>query len=145
MKRRLRASVVCEADGHLLLVRLRDPATGVVALFPPGGAIEPGEEPADTARRETLEETGVRVRVDPELAIVDTYPFCWAGVDVEVTTHYLAASLEGAFDLALPAVVDAPYNLGAVWLPVDEAMAALSVHPAIASAVARVRRLAKRG
>lgn len=144
MKRRLRASVVCEADGHLLLVRLRDPVTGVEALFPPGGAIEPGEEPADTARRETLEETGLRVRVHPELAIVDTYPFRWAGVDYEVTTHYLAASLEGAKGLALPAVVDAPYNLGAVWLPANEAMEALSAHPAIASSVGRVRRLVKR-
>lgn len=144
MERRLRASVVCEAEGRLLLVRLRDPVSGVEAMYPPGGAIEAGEEPAEAARRETLEETGVRVRVDPDVVVVDTYPFCWAGVDREVTTHYFAASLEGAFDPALPAVVDASYNLGAVWLPVAEAMEALSVHPAIASSVARVLRLAKR-
>ncbi len=143
-ERRLRASVVCEAEGRLLLVRLRDPVSGVEALYPPGGAIEPGEAPAETARRETLEETGVRVRVHPDLVIVDTYPFRWAGVDRLVTTHYFAASLEGPFDPALPAVIDASYNLGAVWLPVGEATAGLSVHPAIASAVARVRDLARR-
>jgi 8-oxo-dGTP pyrophosphatase MutT (NUDIX family) len=141
MKSRLRASVVCEAEGHLLVVRLRDPATGVDALFPPGGAIESGETPRETAQRETLEETGLRVRVDAALEIVETYPFRWAGVDYEVTTHYFAASLESAFCLTVPAVNDAPYNLGASWLPVGEALRTMSVHPSIASAVADVLRL----
>lgn len=140
-KRRLRASVVCEAEGHLLLVRLRDPVTGVEAVYPPGGGVEDGETPAATARRETLEETGLRVRVDPERVVVDTYPFRWAGVDYEVTTHYFAATLEDAFEPVLPDVIDASYNLGAVWLPADEAMELLAVHPAIAASVARVRAL----
>lgn len=118
--------------------------TGTEALYPPGGGVEPGEEPAETARRETLEETGLHVRVDPAASIVERYPFCWGGVDFDVTTHFFAASLEGAFDPALPAVFDAPYNLGAVWLPADEAMQGLAVHPPIADAVARVRRLAER-
>jgi len=39
---------------------------------------------------------------------------------------------------ALPKVVDADYNLGAVWLPTREALDALAVHPAIASAVTRL-------
>jgi 8-oxo-dGTP pyrophosphatase MutT (NUDIX family) len=129
---------VCEALGRLLLVRLRDPVSGVEALYPPGGGIEAGETPAEAARRETLEETGVHVRIDPGVELVETYPFCWAGTDYEVTTHYFAAALEDAFDPTLPEVIDAPYNLGAVWLPVDEALRAMSVHPAIASAVARV-------
>ncbi len=142
--KRLRASAVCEAEGHLLVVRLRDPVSGVVALYPPGGGVEPDEEPAATARRETLEETGLHVRVDERVRVVDTYPFHWAGIDYDVTTHYLAASLEGPFDPVLPAVVDAEYNLGAAWLQVDEALDAMAIHPAIAASVARVLRLAKR-
>jgi 8-oxo-dGTP pyrophosphatase MutT (NUDIX family) len=143
-KRRTRASVVCEAEGHLLVVRLRDPVSGVDALFPPGGGVEPGEAPAGTARRETLEETGLRVHVDPRATIVERYPFRWAGVDYDVTTHFFAALLEDAFSLTLPRVSDAPYNLGAAWMPADEAMHAMSVHPSIASAVGRVRLLARR-
>jgi 8-oxo-dGTP pyrophosphatase MutT (NUDIX family) len=143
-KRRLRASVVCEAEGHMLLVRLRDPVSGVEAMYPPGGGVEEGETPAETARRETLEETGLRVRVDPDVVVTDRYPFTWAGIDYEVTTHYFAATLEDAFDPVLPAVIDASYNLGAAWLPSDEAMEALAVHPAIASSVDRVRRLRAR-
>lgn len=139
--KRLRASALCVAEGQLLLVRLRDPVTGEEALYPPGGAIEAGEEPEAAARRETLEETGVEVRVDRSTSAVDTYPFRWAGVDYEVTTHYFAASLEGAFDARLPKVVDAPYNLGASWVPVSDALDAMAIHPRIASACARVVRL----
>lgn len=142
--KRLRASVVCEAEGHLLVVRLRDPVSGVEGLFPPGGGIEAGESPAEAARRETLEETGLRVRVAPELHLVDTYPFRWAGVDYDVTTHYLAASLEGPFTLTLPRVEDAPYNLGASWVPTSEALEAMSIHDAIGAAVACVLRGARR-
>jgi 8-oxo-dGTP pyrophosphatase MutT (NUDIX family) len=136
--KRLRASAVCRAEGHLLLVRLKDPVTGVEALYPPGGGVEPDEAPDETARRETLEETGLRVRVDRNVEVVDTYPFRWAGVDYDVTTHYFAASLEGAFDPRVAKVVDAPYNLGASWVPVGEALEAMAVHPRIASACARV-------
>lgn len=142
--RRLRASVVCQAEGHLLVVTLRDPVSGVTAVFPPGGGVEANETPAETARRETIEETGLHVRVDADVKLVETYPFRWAGVDYEVTTHYFAASLEDAFDMTLPKVTDAPYNLGASWLPVSNALEAMSVHRFIAPAVARVLRLANR-
>jgi 8-oxo-dGTP pyrophosphatase MutT (NUDIX family) len=140
--KRLRASVVCEAEGQLLLVRLRDPVTGEEALYPPGGGVEAGETPEQAARREALEETGLQVHVDPSMEVVDTYPFRWAAVDYDVTTHYFAASLEGAFDATLPTVVDAPYNLGASWMPVSDALEAMSVHPGIARACARVLRRA---
>ncbi len=143
MKQRLRASAVCEADGRLLLVRLRDPVSGLEALYPPGGGVEPNEPPEETARRETLEETGVRVRVDPSIVLVDRYPFTWAGVDYDVTTHYFAAKPEEP-PAELATVNDADYNLGALWAPTSEALDALDVHPAIASAVAHVLRRARR-
>ena len=139
MKQRVRASAVCEAEGRLLLVRLRDPVTRVEALYPPGGGVEPGEPPDETARRETLEETGVRVRVDPRLVLVDRYPFTWAGVDYDVTTHYFAATPETP-PAELPKVIDAEYNLGAVWMPTNDGLEALEVHPAIATSASRVVR-----
>ena len=143
-KPRLRASAVCRAEGHLLLVRLRDPVSGVVAHFPPGGAVEAGETPAHTAARETLEETGLVVRVDPHTERVDRYAFSWAGVDYDVTTHYFAALLEDPFTLELPDITDASYHLGALWLEVDAALEALSVHPTIAASVSEVLRLGER-
>ena len=50
------AAVIQNSEGHLLL---QEKAGGVWSL--PAGAIEPGEAPADTIRREVLEETGLIV------------------------------------------------------------------------------------
>lgn len=141
--KRRRASAVCVAEGHLLVVRLRDPVTFEVAWYPPGGGVEPGETPEAAAERETLEETGLVVRIEPDVKQVDTYPFRWAGVDYDVTTHYFAAILESAFQVTLSRVIDADYNLGAAWLPVAEALDAMAVHPAIAASVSQVLRFAK--
>ena len=61
---RIRASAVCVVHEHLLVVRLRDPATGAILHFIPGGKVEPGERPAHAAAREVLEETGLEVGID---------------------------------------------------------------------------------
>ncbi|MDB4940832.1 MAG: cytosine deaminase [Labilithrix sp.] len=135
---RTRASALVVHEGNLLLVRLRDPVSNVEALYPPGGAIEVGETPAEAAGRETLEETGLRVVVDASSELVDVYPFVWAGTHVAVTTHYFAARLAAGERSALRPVEDAAYNLGASWVPLAEAAAALAVHPVIAAACSRV-------
>lgn len=121
---------------------MRDPATNVELLFPPGGGIEPGERPEETAQRETLEETGVRVRVDASICETVRYPYPWAGVTYDVTTHYFAAVLDEAFSPTLPVVKDADYNLGASWVAVEEAPRQMA--PVIAEAVGRVLDRAKR-
>lgn len=51
-------SVLVVDDGRLLFGRHRDSGLWV----PPGGAMEPGETPAQTGVRETHEETGLEVR-----------------------------------------------------------------------------------
>lgn len=138
MSTRVRASALVVHDGQVLLVRLRDPVSHVEALYPPGGAIEPGERPAEAARRETLEETGLHVVVDEASVLVDVYPFVWAGHHVDVTTHYFAARLAPDEVAALRPVVDADYNLGSLWIPLAQVPAALATHPVIAAACARV-------
>ncbi|MBL9022849.1 MAG: NUDIX hydrolase [Myxococcales bacterium] len=135
-ERRIRASLVCRAEGRLLVVRLRDPVTGFEGLYPPGGGVEPGEAPSDTARRETREETGLDVPLDPSVVVVRHYPFTWGAVDFDVTTHFFGATLLRAE--ALPSVVDAPYNLGAAWVPVEVALASLAIHEPIHAAVTDV-------
>lgn len=62
-------TAVVERDGKVLLGRRSD--TG--ALTPITGIVDPAEEPADAAVRETLEEAGVRVRA-VRLAQVGTIP-----------------------------------------------------------------------
>ncbi len=56
------AGVLLERDGHVLLVRRKfDPRAGSWCI--PAGFMEAGETPEESAIRETLEETGLQVRL----------------------------------------------------------------------------------
>ncbi|MDL2335985.1 MAG: NUDIX domain-containing protein [Chloroflexota bacterium] len=68
---RLAAYTICIEDGRLLLVRIAPgyPAAGIWTL--PGGGVAFGEDPADAARRELGEESGLEGRID-DLAFVNS-------------------------------------------------------------------------
>ena len=52
--------VICfDADGRVLLMHWQDSHDGSHLWEPPGGGIEQGETPLETARRELTEETGL--------------------------------------------------------------------------------------
>jgi tRNA(adenine34) deaminase len=118
-------------------VKLRDPGSRELRLFPPGGRVEADESPASAAARETLEETGYVVTVDPASEIVARYPFVWNGQQVDVTTHFFRARLATA---APPlAVHDASYHEGVVWLPWSHVRATLGYDENILRAVLSLR------
>jgi 8-oxo-dGTP diphosphatase len=62
--RAVRVGAILCRDGRILVIRHRhdDPAKEYWVL--PGGGLEPGETPAEGARREMREETGLTVRVE---------------------------------------------------------------------------------
>lgn len=60
------AAAVIVHDGRLLLVRRRVKEGSLSWQFPAGG-VEPGEDPADAAVRETREETGLVVKASKVL------------------------------------------------------------------------------
>jgi len=63
------AAVLIEQDGRVLLVRrANEPFRGLWTL--PAGFINGGEDPAEAAARECLEETGLNVRVTRVLDII---------------------------------------------------------------------------
>jgi 8-oxo-dGTP pyrophosphatase MutT (NUDIX family) len=69
--------VICfDVDGRVLLMNWRDPHDGSSLWEPPGGGIEEGETPLETARRELAEETGLDpARVAPDYR--DVYRETW--------------------------------------------------------------------
>lgn len=71
------AVIVCDRDGRVLLLQ-RGPTApqGALEWNLPGGIIEPGEVPEDTARREAREEAALRVAAMVPLARVKF----WGGV-----------------------------------------------------------------
>ena len=72
------SAVVVGDDGRLLLGRRSD--NGLWAVV--SGILEPGEEPAPAAARETLEETGVQVDVVALTAVSVTEPVHYPNGDV---------------------------------------------------------------
>jgi tRNA(adenine34) deaminase len=127
VKQRIRASVVCVHRAHLLCVRLRDPTTRVPRWFVPGGAIEPGESPRDSAVREALEETGYCVALDDARELTLRYPYEWNGSMLDVTTHFFRATLVDPDAVPAP-VCDASYHEGVAWLPLSELEQAIGFH-----------------
>lgn len=78
-------------DGRVLLGRRGiEPGRGLWDI--PGGFLQPWEHPAEAARREVLEETGLEVRLGEIVAMVmDTY----AGRDYTLNVYYLASVIGG--------------------------------------------------
>jgi ADP-ribose pyrophosphatase len=65
-------------DGHAVLVRQFRHGAQRVTLEIPAGLVDPGEDPAQAALRECLEETGYRARTAQLLGVVNPNPALFA-------------------------------------------------------------------
>jgi 8-oxo-dGTP pyrophosphatase MutT (NUDIX family) len=90
----------------------------------PKGLVDRGEAPADTARREVREETGVEGRLVEKLGDI-RYVYTWRGERVfKVVSFYLVRYSRGRLGAIEPAMrreVDAVR-----WVPLAEAMSVLA-------------------
>jgi ADP-ribose pyrophosphatase len=66
--------IVCVHDDEIVLVRQYRHATAEVLLEIPAGKLDPGEDPETTARRELVEEVGLRPNAIEHLATYYTTP-----------------------------------------------------------------------
>lgn len=86
------------ADGGIPLVRQFRPALEAQTLELPGGLLEKGESPADTARRELYEETGYRLTsplvelacLQPDTGRLENRLWCYFAADIEFTPDWQA-------------------------------------------------------
>jgi ADP-ribose pyrophosphatase YjhB (NUDIX family) len=80
-------------DPSRRLALIRKPHFAADVWRPPGGGVKPGEDFADGAKREALEETGLRVELRRYL--VDAHAvFSNAGRELRWRTHVLLAETE---------------------------------------------------
>lgn len=92
--------VVCvDGGGRVLLMGWHDDVEGVTIWEPPGGGVEAGEEPIETARRELYEETGL-----PGAAVTDHWvpvgrAFTWLGTPYRKTEPFFLAHFDGVPDV----------------------------------------------
>ena len=68
VKHRISAGAITESEGRILLVRYQ-PSIDVDFWVAPGGGAEGTEDLPATAHRETMEETGIEIRVGQMLYI----------------------------------------------------------------------------
>jgi len=101
-----------ECGGEVLLTRRVDNG----AWSPVTGILDPGEEPAVGAARETLEETGVEVSVDRLVSVGVTPPVVHAGGDRAI---YLDLTFACSHVAGEARVAD-DENLEVRWWPLDD-------------------------
>jgi 8-oxo-dGTP pyrophosphatase MutT (NUDIX family) len=131
IKRHAAAAVVVR-ENKLLTVLLEDPTTKVTRHFLPGGKIEGLETPVDTAIRETLEETGYRVRVDLDSLRVHTGLFEWDGKLYNRENKIYRAHL---LNETSQAVSDASYHRGVEWMELSRVPEAFAHIPKLAELI----------
>jgi 8-oxo-dGTP pyrophosphatase MutT (NUDIX family) len=94
--------IVClDAAEHVLLLHWRDPYDGNWLWEPPGGGIEPGETPLQTARRELHEETGLDPTAVLDRAVTVDRDVVWNGKRFVGPEHFYLAR----FTTPHPAIV----------------------------------------
>jgi len=108
----IRAGVLLFApEGIAVIERVRD---GLTYYVLPGGQVDPGETPAEAARRETYEELGLHVRIHGEVAVVNFR---------DSNQHYFFADvIGGEFGTGDGPEMDSPADseagsYRAMWLP----------------------------
>jgi 8-oxo-dGTP pyrophosphatase MutT (NUDIX family) len=87
--------ILLDPDGRVLLIN-ETIDDGSTHWLTPGGGLEPGETPAQAARREGLEEIGVAVEVpdDAPAVLITRRRWSWAGVVYDQVDHFFVARVD---------------------------------------------------
>jgi 8-oxo-dGTP pyrophosphatase MutT (NUDIX family) len=93
--------LLLDDDSRVLLIHERI-EHGQTHWLTPGGGLEAGESPAQAARREAFEETGLRIDLPDTAAsvLVTQRRWSWAGVEYDQIDHFFVARVSGPVEIA---------------------------------------------
>jgi 8-oxo-dGTP pyrophosphatase MutT (NUDIX family)/GNAT superfamily N-acetyltransferase len=120
---RAAARVLClDGSGRVLVMHWRDPVDGYQLWEPPGGGVDPGEQPLQTVQREWAEETGLPSPVfvgEPTMVARDVF---WAGGRLVGEETFFLARLQagGAPEPSGFTESETASYLGHAWVGHDE-------------------------
>ncbi|WP_413586030.1 tRNA adenosine(34) deaminase TadA [Bdellovibrio sp. HCB274] len=140
---RHRASTVVIYKNKILGFHAEDPVSRKKYFFLPGGKIDAGEAPHQTAVRETHEETDYKIKVFAETEFRRKYDFDWNGKNQPCDTFFYLATLDEPWHEVRP-VKDAAYHRGVAWLDLKDIDQVFGYHKDILWAVQKLTKTARK-
>ena len=115
--------LLVDASQRVLLIHERLEHGGTHWLTP-GGGVEDGEHPRESARRETIEETGLEIDLpaDAEAVLTTRRDWSWHGIEYDQVDHFFLARVADGLEVhprSLTEVEQATW-LGFRWWTVAE-------------------------
>jgi 8-oxo-dGTP pyrophosphatase MutT (NUDIX family) len=131
---RYRSTVICLHANKILGFHAEDPTSGTAYFFLPGGKIEAGETPRESALREAIEETGYDVILTEGFEEERVYPFLWNGQMYLSRTVFFAGTLRNSSKNPQKIIDDDTYHRGVAWIDLKDVQKSLAYQPEILAA-----------
>ncbi len=107
---------VCVKEGKLLVIN-KNGGPYINRYDLPGGSLEEGEDLSTAMKREFLEETGLEIKIEENIGVIDfKLPWLWREfTDVHHIAVYYSVKIIGG-ELSIPEQFDGQDSLGALWV-----------------------------
>lgn len=107
---------ICVEDGKLLVIN-KNGGPYINRYDLPGGSLEDGEALSEAIKREFLEETGLEIKIEKNIGVIDfKLPWLWKDcTDVHHIAVYYSVKIIGG-ELSTPEQFDGQDSLGALWV-----------------------------
>ncbi|MFC5464155.1 NUDIX hydrolase [Lederbergia graminis] len=107
---------VCIQDDKLLVIH-KNGGPYINRYDLPGGSLEEGESLANAMKREFLEETGLAIKIEDNIGVIDfTLPWLWKEFTHvhHIAVYYMVKIVGG--EIIVPEQFEGQDSLGAVWV-----------------------------